>query len=343
MKKSKWNLKKQALFLQKLSDLLEEGYSLNEAISFTSLHLTRDLKADAQKCTQLLAQGNPFRVALRELGFHRQVLSFLYFAENYGDVKRALKESSRLLNLQLNHLEKAKQVLRYPLFLLTVILAILYTVEFIVAPQFKAMYQSMNVQTTVMMLILLSMFDFVFFTFMAMILLCLIAILYYYFYFRHISPKTQMRIIMRIPFIRRFLSLYNSYYFSFQLSFLLKGGLSIFESLSLFYHQPLLPIFKEEAERIIEQLTNGKRFSDIMRESLLFEQGIADVIYHGQAIGKLDRELYTYSQLLLSSLEESVLKVISYIQPIIFFIIGILVLMVYLSVMLPMYRMIESI
>ncbi|WP_243386342.1 competence type IV pilus assembly protein ComGB [Bacillus kexueae] len=343
MKKNRWKLHDQSQFLKKLSDLLSQGYSLNEAISFTMLHLPNALKRDASYCVELLARGESFRIALEDLGFHRNVLSFLFFAENYGDIKTALMESSRLLTIQVEQTEKVKQVLRYPLFLLLFMGFNLYAVELVIAPQFEAMYQSMSTQASFTTFLLLSVFDLVFFGFLVFVLVCIIVTFYYFFFFRKLSPHSQLNVIIRVPFIRKLFSLYNSYYFSFQMSFLLKGGLSIYESLTLFQQQPMLPLYKHEANHMIEQLADGKKFSDILRESQLFENEIADVTYHGQAISKLDRELYTYSQLVLSRLEQSILKWTRYIQPIAFMIIGILVLIVYLSIMLPMYQMIQTI
>ncbi|WP_243290544.1 competence type IV pilus assembly protein ComGB [Bacillus sp. FJAT-47783] len=343
MKKSKWSLKKQAQVLKRISDLLEQGYSLNEAITFTMLHLPPPLKRDMKACVQTLTKGNSLRSALQQLGFHRHVLSYLYFAENYGDVKRALHESSRLLNKQLLHAEKAKQILRYPLFLLLFMGMILYAVETIIAPQFIQMYESMNVRSSIFLFLLLSLFDFLTASIIVIGIVCVLVIPFYFFVFRNYSATKQIAFILKIPLLKRIFMLYQSYYFSFQMSFLLKGGLSIFESLMLFNKQPLLPIYKEETERMISDLTKGRRLDEILSECSFFESELAAVVHHGQTSGRLDRELYTYSQMIVDRLEQSMMKIMSYIQPGIFLVIGILVLAVYLSIMLPMYQMMETV
>jgi len=333
----------QTEFLQRLSDLLEQGYSLNEAIMFTKLHLPLKMKQDLEICVKKLAEGHSFRSVLEMLGFQKSILSYLYFAERHGDIKFALKESSRMLKKQMLHMEKAKQALRYPIFLFLLIGAILYAMQSVVAPQFIQMYESMNMTTSFFLFILLSLFDLLKFILITFFLLFLFLIPYYYLLFRNYSPTKQQRFLLRIPILRKGLTLYHSYYFSSQMSYLLKGGLSIFESLVLFCEQNLIPFYQEEAKWLMGELKKGEKLDELLIKRPFFEQELAAVVHHGLAIGKLDRELYTYSQMMIDRLERKIIKWISLIQPIIFLTIGLLVLAVYLSIILPVYQIMEKV
>lgn len=343
MKKGKWKKKLQAQFLKKVSDLLDEGYSLNDAISFTMIHVPHNLKEDLRECVQRLTEGNSIRTALEKIGFHQYVLSYLYFAEQHGDIKFAFKESSVMLEKQLLHIEKAKQILRYPIFLIMMMVFILYTAQTVIAPQFVKMYESMNLTTSFFLFLLLSMFDLLKTIFLITILSPFFIIPYYHFVFRKYPPTKQQNILVRIPIIGKGLKIYHSYYFSSQMSYLLKGGLSIFESLTVFCEQNLMPFYQEEARFFMTELKKGERLDEILAKRPFFEAELSAIVHHGQASGKLDRELFTYSQMLIERIEQKTVKVFSYVQPLIFLIIGILVLAVYLSIMLPMYQMMEKI
>ncbi|MDU5983551.1 type II secretion system F family protein, partial [Staphylococcus epidermidis] len=50
-----------------------------------------------------------------------------------------------------------------------------------------------------------------------------------------------------------------------------------------------------------------------------------------------------YSQMLLQQFEEKVLKQTKFIQPIIFFILGIFIVSLYLVIMLPMFELMQTI
>jgi competence protein ComGB len=59
--KKKWLIKDQAMFLKRLSDLLEKGYTLNEAMKFTSIDLNEEKKQAVFFCLRELSKGVPVR------------------------------------------------------------------------------------------------------------------------------------------------------------------------------------------------------------------------------------------------------------------------------------------
>ncbi|UPG64537.1 type II secretion system F family protein [Metabacillus endolithicus] len=118
--------------------------------------------------------------------------------------------------------------------------------------------------------------------------------------------------------------------------------MSTFESLKVFESQNLLPFFKVEAGYLIQQLRAGEQLHHIIGERCFYEKELSLVILHGQANGQLSRELYTYSQLIIDKLEQKMVKVMAIVQPAIYGFVGIIVLFVYLSMLLPMYKMMES-
>lgn len=69
---------------------------------------------------------------------------------------------------------------------------------------------------------------------------------------------------------------------------------------------------------------------------------MSQVVGHGQANGRLARELYTYSQFVLERLEDKTMKWLLMIQPAAYITVGITVLIMYLSMIMPMYHMMEA-
>lgn len=343
MIKKSWKMKDQASFLNRLNDLCEKGYTLKDGLLFLQLNETGYKKEDLSLCIQRLAKGDSLRAALAELQFHRDVLGYLYFAEQHGDLQFALKESSNMLKKKMIQVEKLMKLLRYPIFLIFTIIIILFIVNTVIMPQFEKLYEAMNVEPSFFSIFLLVLFDFSkWFLFIFLFMICLSS-LYYFVGFKKKQADEQMSLLLNIPILNKFLKMFNSYFFSLQLSNLLKGGLSTFESFKIFENQNMLPFFKIEATCIIEQLKKGERLESIVEDRRFYEKELAHVILHGQANGKLARELYTYSQLIIEQLEEKILKMITVIQPAIYILVGCVILFVYLSMLLPMYEMIEHI
>lgn len=340
--KKKWLIKEQALFLNRLSDLLEKGYTLNEAMKFTSIDLNEEKKQAVFFCLQELSKGVPVRAAFEKLSFHTEVLSYLYFAERHGDLEMALREGGEMLSRKLVQHEKMKKVLQYPLFLFFTIGILLYISQSVIAPQFQQIYHSMNIKPSILTEILFIIFEGTK-IFIGLILLLLIAgSIFHISYFKKLPPQEKMRIAIKIPLWKKFVILINSYYFSLQLSNLLKGGLSIYESLTVFENQNLLPFYRDEASWFIEHLKKGERFEGLVERNSFYEKEMTQVIGHGQANGNLARELYTYSQFVLERLEGKLMKWIMMIQPAAYLAVGVTVLLMYLSMILPMYHMMEA-
>ncbi|MED4400919.1 competence type IV pilus assembly protein ComGB [Metabacillus fastidiosus] len=341
--KKSWKVKDQANFLKRLSDLLERGYTLNEGLTFLQLNETGTRKEELFICIQRLAKGDSLRAALTELQFHRDVLSYLYFAEQHGDLQFALKESSGMLMKKMIQMDKLMKLLRYPIFLLFTIIIILSIVNTVIMPQFQQLFGTMNIEPSFFSVFLLTVFDLFKWLFFILLFFILCLGLYYFFDFKKKQADDQMSILLNIPIFNKLLRMFNSYFFAVQLSNLLRGGLSIFESLTIFKKQNMLPFFKMEAAFIIEQLRKGERLESIMEENHFYERELGHVILHGQANGQLARELYTYSQFIIDQLEAKILKMITVIQPTIYILVGLVILFVYLSMLLPMYEMIEHI
>src|SRR5699024_4287865 len=112
-----------------------------------------------------------------------------------------------------------------------------------------------------------------------------------------------LSILMRIPILRSFLTITITQYFAVQLSRLTKGGLSIFESLTIFEGQNHLAFFQQQATEMKVFLRNGERFDDVLRQNKFYAEELSEVVAHGQSNGNLGEELLHYSNLLLEMIE----------------------------------------
>jgi competence protein ComGB len=337
------HLVEQAVFLKRLGELLEKGYSLPQGIEFLKLQLSERWKVDLQECLVKLKEGNSLEQALAHIPFSRDTLSYLYFAEKHGNLAFAFIESANMLEKKIENIKKLKKIIQYPLFLMLFLLCMMYVIEKILLPQFKNVYASMNVKSTILVDVLFFISS-IWPTFMTLVIcLAAIMVIFYHVSFKKMPPHSQMELLLKLPLIRNILIKMNSHYFSFQLSNLLKAGLSIFESLQMFEAQSLLPFYKKEAEEIMELLKAGEKLENILFSRPCYEKQLSYVIAHGQANGNLANALYHYSQFVLERLEDEVNVKIVYLQPTLFLSIGGFVILMYLAIFIPMFQMLNTI
>jgi competence protein ComGB len=337
------HLAEQAVFLKRLGELLDKGYSLPQGIEFLKVQLSERWKIDLQQCLEKLKDGYSLEDALAHIPFRRDTLSYLYFAEKHGNLAFALIESANMLEKKIENMKKFKKLIQYPLFLMLFLLSMMYVIERILLPQFKNVYATMNVKSTILVDVLFFFSSLGPMLMFFVITLAGMLVIFYFVYFKKMPPHTQMDLLLKLPLIRNITIKMNSHYFSFQLSNLLRAGLSIFESLQLFEAQSLLPFYKKEAEEMMELLKAGEKLEDIVFSRQYYEKQLSYVIAHGQANGNLANALYHYSQFVLERLEDEVNVKIIFLQPTLFLSIGGFVILMYLAIFIPMFQMLNAI
>ncbi|MCL6574023.1 MAG: type II secretion system F family protein, partial [Bacillus sp. (in: Bacteria)] len=81
MKRHKWSVNEQASFLKRTGELLARGYPIAEAIESIALLLPSNRKEELTSCLVELKDGLPFHDVLNNLGFHNDLIGYVYFAE----------------------------------------------------------------------------------------------------------------------------------------------------------------------------------------------------------------------------------------------------------------------
>src|SRR4051812_5177607 len=120
MKRSKWTVNEQANFLRRTGELLVRGYPIALAIESIALQLPPKRKEELNDCLEELKIGVPFHEALTNLGFHKDLVGYVYFAEQHGSFADALLEGSDLALLKDKDFHKLLKLLQYPILLLII-------------------------------------------------------------------------------------------------------------------------------------------------------------------------------------------------------------------------------
>ncbi|MCR6472138.1 competence type IV pilus assembly protein ComGB [Bacillus safensis] len=338
-----WSKKDQAECLSKLAQLIQAGYTLIEALVMVNIQLSKQQRKQLKLGIQWLHEGEPFYVVLERLHFQREVIAILCFSEKHGSLARALEQSARFLEKKIKQLDTFKRMLRYPLFLIFTVLVVLVLVQQMIIPQFSVLYSSMDTRMSWLIQGMFGLFQFLHAFLLITSCLCICLIGYYAVFFRKKSTLEKLRVMSKLPFLYKGMQLMHTYLFSLQLSGLLQAGLSMYEGLQAFKQQSYLPFLQEIGEQMMEELRKGESMAHQVSVSPFFEKHFAAIIKHGEASGMLAREMYTYSQFLLENAELKIEKWMSWLQPVIYGVTALLILIVYLSILLPMYQLMEQV
>jgi competence protein ComGB len=139
MKRHNWSVNEQANFLKRIGELLARGYPIAEAIESLSLHLPKNRKEELYQCLADLKNGISFHDVLGNLGFHKDLIGYVYFAEQHGSFAEALLEGSSLALVKENDRKKLVKLIQYPALLIFITFFISFCTEIIAAQIYKSL------------------------------------------------------------------------------------------------------------------------------------------------------------------------------------------------------------
>lgn len=341
--KSKWRIKEQAVFISKLGELLSHGYPLAEAIHFLEFQESKKKAEDFTQAIQDLRNGHPLHQVLTHLNFHPQLVSYIFYGEQCGDLNRALIEGGRYWKKRTEDLDKVKKLMVYPIFLFFFVNIVFYILQSVLLPKFQTIFFTMDVEQNIILKLLVASS-----VILPVIPFILLALLLFFFllkqfWFNKLCPLRQRRILLNIPLAGTFIKLYETYFFASQFSGLLSGGLSINESIKLFSVNQQQPFYQKLCSIIKDDLIEGRSLEMIFQELPYFDRNLPLIAANGQKYGRLDSELLHYSRFLLEKIEERMNSILKIIQPLMFSLIGLLIVSIYLAVLLPMFSLLEGI
>lgn len=343
MKKRKWTIGEQAVFLKKTGELLARGYPLSDAIHSLTYQMKGKRKKEIYRSLEDLKEGYPFYKILDDLEFNKTLVGYVYYAEQHGSLAAAFLDGSNMMLKRDEDLQRLKKIALYPVFLFVLTLFLLFFVGRFLLPGYTSLYHSMALSPNFFMKLIYGAGDF-FPLFLFFLFICFFIALWFYFLkYRHYSPIRKKASLSVLPIAGAFSRLLTTHYFSIQLGYLLGGGLSILEALRLFEEHNKYSFDSQLGKEMIEGLLEGENLPEIVGEYSFFEKELPFIIRHGQENGKLHQELNFYGRHCLKLLEEKVERMIKRLQPILYSVIGILIISMYLAVLVPMFQLLDGI
>lgn len=339
----KFTEKRKAYFLIKTGLLIEEGFTLKEALVFLKMIMPKE-KVLIQRIITGLGEGHEFHQLLKEKNFNQQITTQLYLAQVHGAFGRTLLTTGKTIEEKITQQQKLKKILSYPLLLMGLMIGIVLAMRILLLPHFEQLFQQQNTQEVSFIsrfsIGLILHFPSIFIYFV------LGGSLIWFVLNRRLAQLSAIKkttFFTYVPFLSKMVKHYYTAYFSIEWSHLFKSGCSMQEIIQLMKQKETLPLMQELAMIMEEELSQGKKFNEIFNQFAFFNQEISFIVFHGETTSKLGAELTIYGQDCQKELLEKLEKGLNWIQPLIFMIVAFFILCVYLALLLPMFTMMEGI
>lgn len=320
---------------------MKEGYLLPTALSLLLPMHTQKLDEALSGVTSILKGGGNAAEILKFLGFKDPVLFPVEIAEHHGRLADSIESISKSFARTEQVQKKLRNIMVYPLSLLFFTSGLFMFFRTNYVPNLTALMQSLQNggESEGVPAYLLNLPD----VFIGAFALMGAASAVFWRLVKKRPPKEQIRWLLRVPLLRRYMRLYWSHLLARELGTLLHSGISLQESLHLLQNQSYHPIIQYMAKTCHEEVITGHPLSTALSHHSFTAEDMPAFVGHGEMAGYLGKELILYSEVLMERVEQQTQKLLKVIQPAFFVIIAVCIVGAYLAILLPMYNLIHTI
>ncbi|MBF0780552.1 MULTISPECIES: competence type IV pilus assembly protein ComGB [unclassified Granulicatella] len=337
MSRTKWTYKTQAYFLVKCAELLAEGFVMEEVLQFLELIMPKQKEA-LRYVTKMMKIGQRFDQTLHKLNFKQSVIAQIYLAQENGQFIQVLHTCGKEIETRHHQLNKLRRLCVYPLILLAFVLLLLFGIRQFFLPQLMQLSEKQNALSSITVMLikeLPSIIGGIIFGFLG--LFTSIKLVY-----RHKSALERVVLLCKIRPFREWIKLYYTAYFSRELAYFYENGYSLSQIVHLLKNGNTSLLLKDFACVLESYAQTGNQLHDTLKHLSFLKEEMLYIVQHGEKISQLPLKLTVFSKDCFTRLEKDIELKLTFIQPIMFLIVGIIVVLVYLTLMLPMLSLVDT-
>jgi type II secretory pathway component PulF len=341
-------LQELATFTQQLANLLQAGMPLTVALNSMSHLESKGIpKAVSLDLRREVMEGRGLSDAMSKQP--------VIFSELYINMVKAGEQSGALVDVlrrMANHFEryaevqgKLKSALIYPLLVCSVGVGLMLFFIYFMLPQFAKMFNGFNVELPLPTRLLIWVGEMFTSAWALVMVAILIAIVILFERFRRSvdGSKKLHRLQLRLPVVGKVVCLNYYGQFARTLATLLENGVPVLTALKITEQVMSNSVIKDAITKTREAVTDGKTLAQPLAASKVFPQLMVDLVKIGEETGDVPGALKNVADTYDSELTIALRVMMTLIEPILIIIMALGVGFLLLSVLLPMFRLINNI
>ncbi|SPC39009.1 competence type IV pilus assembly protein ComGB [Latilactobacillus fuchuensis] len=323
----------QAELLTMLGQLLQNGFSLKQAFQFLPAVFPKQTTRLTQ-INQQLAAGSGLAQSLKAVGFDADVIAQIELTELQGHMGLCLSHLGQLQKIRQKRRQELLGLLAYPLFLLVFLLTLIGLLRGYLLPEIKALGQQ---STGILPL-----------TYLLIVCLILVGIgllvgVVLHGYQRRLPILAQLEWRFKLPFIGPVIQQYYQYYLVFDLATCLQNGLTLTEMGQLMQKLATKSWLAAVVQQLEAGLAAGNSLVAHLTASSFYPLELRLILVKGNPPAQLAKEVEMLADLKYTALQNHLKRQLSWLQPMLFILIGLIIICTYLSILLPLYQTMEGI
>ncbi len=161
-------------------------------------------------------------------------------------------------------------------------------------------------------------------------------------YWSRLDAISRAQFIVKVPLIGKLFRKYIAYYLASNLATLLRNGLSvkeIYATLSEFKSGSLIHLL---GEKLHAALMEGQSVKNLVNRHKFIPNEIVKFMTSGNTIPEMANSMTAYSKLMFDEMISATDKMIAFIQPAMFVVIGVTIVGTYFQLLIPIYNSVKG-
>ena len=334
-----------AIATRQISSLIGSGIPLDKALQSIGKNSNSKIGDLFNDIGTELQQGRQLHLILSDYpeSFDQTYISLVAAGEISGNLVEAFKNLSDYLEDEISIKQKIFSALAYPILVIGFSVLVVIALLIFVLPQVTQQFIKSNIElpflTSLMIFISNNIFIFV-----GVIFLLIMGS--YFYYRKNISGTSREsnihKLLLKIPFVGRFLLISELEKFSRVMFLMLKSGINLDQSLNhankLINNVYISTIIKDATDDIIE----GKDFLYKIKQAKVFPEIFIQLLSSGFQSGSLLEMFEKLAFYFKDEIDNSRSSLLSIIEPLILIIMGGIITLIILAILLPIMQMNNS-
>ena len=335
------------VFTRQFATLMESEIPLTEAVKNLEIYTKNPLlKEVIHDLSMDISSGLSLSQALeRRTGiFPEFYINIIKISEVTGRLDKEMGFLADYLEKESKWHSKIVNALIYPAILFGIFLLVAVMMTIFVFPQIKPVFEESGVKLPWMTTFILGAMTFVLNWWWLIIIMAglLVAVLYEYFKSEE-GKLVASDLIIKIPILgEMFKKIYVSR-FSELTNVLITGGIPISQAIEIAAHSIGNYLYRDVLHDMAERIRAGEQFSALLLQNdNYFPFLVGQMVAIGENTGRLDELLSRISSFYTREAEDMLDRLTELIQPIVLLIIGVLVGVLFASILVPIYNLAQG-
>lgn len=335
-----------ALFCRQFATMIDSGVSLVRALDILGEQTGNPKLQEAIRAVQEHVEGGAsLSNALEEEEhvFPHLFISMVEAGETGGILDEVLLEMADHFEKENEMKQQITSALAYPAVITLVAMGVVVFLVTVILPTFVDIFADMNIQLPLPTRILLTTSNLVsnYWYLIIGIILTIISLIYYYYQ----TARGRRRIdwlLLKLPLFGDLIIKLSVARFTRTLGTLINSGVTILEGLEVVSRVVSNRIIAEQLNEARDSISAGESMVDPLQQNGLIPQMVLQMIRIGEETGSLDQMLNRIAQFYDQEVEHKIEGMVSLIEPALILILGLVVGSIVVSMMLPMFNMMQG-